>query len=154
MTRRTKLCSLHSMKSNHNNGTWWGSDHLTKQQVTTVTSAQECVDKQWTVTKICPLCVWSGVSKYYFCWVSKYYFRGVSKYYIRGVSKYYFRGVSKYYSCGVSKYCFEYKYTRQSGVECIVVARKARPPYGVSTKKDCSNMRELIRSENMDSRRA
>jgi hypothetical protein len=37
---------------------------------------------------------------------------------------------SKYYSPGVSKYYFEYKYARQSGVECIGVARKARPPGG------------------------
>ncbi len=90
--------------------------------------------------------VWSGVSKYYFRGVSKYYFRGVSKYYSHGVSKYYFHGVSKYYSCGVSKYYFEYKYTRQSRVECIGVAMKARLPYGVSNKEDRSNTREAIQS--------
>jgi hypothetical protein len=92
--------------------------------------------------------------KYYFeykCGVSKYYFEyesGVSKYYFeykRGVSKYYFE-----YKCGVSTYYFEYKYAKQSGVECIGVAREARPPYGVSGKEDHSNTRELIRSENMD----
>jgi hypothetical protein len=102
--------------------------------------------------------VWSGLSKYNFCGVSKYYFRGVSKYYFCGVSTYYFCGVSKYdfrrvskyYSRGVSKHYFEYKYARQSGVECIGVARKARPPYGVSGKEDRSNTRESIRSENMD----
>jgi hypothetical protein len=33
------------------------------------------------------------------------------------------------------KYYFEYKYARQSGVECIGVTRKARPPYGVSSKE-------------------
>ncbi len=106
--------------------------------------------------------VWSGVSKYYFRGVSKYYFRGmskyyshgVSKYYFCGVSKYYFRGVSKYYFREVSKYYFEYKYARQSGVECIGVARKARLPHGVSGKEDRSNMRESIQSENMDRRRA
>jgi hypothetical protein len=43
------------MKSDHNNGTWQGCDHSTKQQVTTVTSSWECVDEQWAVTKICPL---------------------------------------------------------------------------------------------------
>jgi hypothetical protein len=98
--------------------------------------------------------VWSGVSKYYFHGMSKYYSHGVSKYYSCGVSKYYFHEVSKYYFRGVSKYYFEYKYARLSRVECIGVARKARPPYRVSGKEDCSNTRELIRSENMDRRRA
>jgi hypothetical protein len=35
-------------------------------------------------------------------------------------------------------------------VEYIVMAREERPPYGVSSKGDRSNTRELIRSENMD----
>jgi hypothetical protein len=54
----------------------------------------------------------------------------------------------------VSKYYIEYEYAKQSGVECIGVAREARPPYGVSGKEDCSNMRESIPSENMDRQRA
>ncbi len=70
------------------------------------------------------------------------------------MSKYYYGGVSKYYYSGVSTYYFEYKYARQSGVECIVVAWEARPPYGVSDTEDHSNMRELIQSENMDRQRA
>jgi hypothetical protein len=54
----------------------------------------------------------------------------------------------------VSKYYVEYEYAKQSGVECIEVAREARPPYGVSGKEDRSNTRELIPSENMDRQRA
>jgi hypothetical protein len=54
----------------------------------------------------------------------------------------------------VSKYYIEYKYTKQSGVECIGVARETRPPYGVSGKEDRSNTRESIQSENMDRQRA
>ena len=61
-----------------------------------------------------------------------------------GMSKYYYGGVSKYYYGGVSKYYYEYKYARQSEVECIGVAREARPPYGVSGKEDPSNTRESI----------
>jgi hypothetical protein len=41
-----------------------------------------------------------------------------------------------------------------NGAECIGMAREARPPYGVSGKEDRSNMRESIRSENMDRQRA
>jgi hypothetical protein len=54
----------------------------------------------------------------------------------------------------VSKYYFEYEYARQSGVECIGVAMKARPLYGVSSKEDHSNTWESIQSENMDRGRA
>ena len=54
----------------------------------------------------------------------------------------------------MSKYYIDYEYAKQSGVECIGVAREARPPYGVSGKEDRSNTRESIRSENMDRQRA
>jgi hypothetical protein len=43
---------------------------------------------------------------------------------------------------GVSRYHFEYEYARQNGVECVGMAREARPPYGVSGKEDRSNTRE------------
>ncbi len=54
----------------------------------------------------------------------------------------------------MSKYYIEYKYAKQSGVECIGVVKEARPPYGVSGKKDHSNTQESIPSENMDRQRA